>query len=218
MKRFSKKMIRNMAFFMVLMILITCFNPVQTFAAVTKPSFPDVIDLMDCESDYGYQIGNFGDKLTIKNMKSSNKSVVTASAVKEGTLTYIDFKIKKAGSSVLTFKVKIGNKTFSYKTKVNVRKYTNPLKTCKIGSRNFIPTFNMYNSCEVGKKMSGKFKLALKSGWKLVSIQTYNSETGGNFKSYIKVPSKITLKKNELLKITVRNTKAKYEMDLQILA
>ena len=216
-----RKLLKKQHFYVVALVMGLLlglnFGCIQASAG-NKPFFPDKIDLSLVDRNHGYQFGEAGTKYKITNLKSSKSSVVDAEASSSSTGTFIRFSVKKKGTARITFKVKAGAKTYSYKCKVTVWPYSNPVKTLKIGNRDYASKFKTGRYYTIGKKFSGKIKLGLKAGWTLQTIRTYNPQGGANMKTYNKSPSnKITVKKGYLLDIMLYNKKG-YSLSLIIFA
>ena len=117
----------------------------------------------------------------VSGLKSSNKAVVTVKLSKStyGTSqTYYTILAvpKKAGTATVSFKCQ--GKT--YKIKVTVKKYVNPVKSVKIGATT-VPGSRFKSSSETslsyakfaGKKV--KTTVTLAKGWKLDKLYIYLS-------------------------------------------
>lgn len=109
---------------------------------------------------------------SLKNLKSSNKSVLTVKATKykNGNVysTEIMAYAKKAGTATVTFKA--GGK--NYKVKVTVKNYTNPVSYIKVGSTKMSAAkFKKTNvaNLKYSKFSNKKCKITVKpaKGWKL---------------------------------------------------
>ena len=109
---------------------------------------------------------------SLKNLKSSNKSVLTVKATKykNGNMysTEIMAYAKKAGSATVSFKA--GGK--SYKVKVTVKGYANPVSYIKVGGTKLSATkFKKTNvaSLKYAKFANKNCKITVKpaKGWKL---------------------------------------------------
>lgn len=113
---------------------------------------------------YGYA-GNSA----IKSAKSSNKKVATVKA-DNSSLKYgysqLAVSLKKAGSTKLTFKYKGKKHVVKYK----VYKYKNPVKTFKVGTKNYASGFRSTPDCSPARVVYGKVKVKPASGWKLKGI------------------------------------------------
>lgn len=106
----------------------------------------------------------------VTSLKSSKKSVATVTQSKAaGSGRFIYVNLKKAGTTTISFKYK--SKT--YKTKITVKKYVNPVSSVKIGSTT-LSSSTFKNSSEASLKYSKfankkvKVSVKLKPGWKLV--------------------------------------------------
>jgi hypothetical protein len=114
---------------------------------------------------------------SVKNIKkvkvtSSNKKIIYIGAM-NGDSTGFVFTALKAGSANLTIKATLtSGKTKTYKAKVKAVKYSNPVKSLKIGSKELASKLkkDMYASYK-NKAESEKVSVKLKSGWTLKSIE-----------------------------------------------
>lgn len=116
----------------------------------------------------------------------------------------IMIKSKKAGSTTVKFTLKKGSKSYNYTWNLKVRKYSNPFKKLKIGSKSYVSKFNNTFAPRLQKKISGKFTYTLKSGWKIESIKKF---TGPGKGKTVKKNQKITLNKGDGLLMWIKNTK-----------
>ncbi len=113
-------------------------------------------------------IMNCTKKSEIKSLKSSNKNVKVEAKDGYVVATYPN----KALSTTITCTVK--KKKLS--TKLTVKKYQNPVKTFKIGSKNNASLFKYNSYYYEGKTCKNqKFTVAANSGWKIMSV---NIDTG----------------------------------------
>ena len=122
----------------------------------------------------------------VSGLKSSNKAVVTVKLSKftYGTSqTYYTILAvpKKAGTATVSFKCQ--GKT--YKIKVTVKKYVNPVKSVKIGATT-VPGSRFKSSSETSlsyAKFSGKkvkTTVTLAKGWKLDKLYIYSGNNPAN--------------------------------------
>jgi cell division protein YceG involved in septum cleavage len=173
----------------------------------------------------------------IKNVKvkSGNTKIVYIGKMTGNNNTGFVFTALKAGSANLTIKATLTTgKTKTYKAKVNVVSYSNPVKSLKIGSKELASKLkkDMYASYK-NKAESEKVTVKLKSGWTLKSIKhTYyeviqnEDSSGDTSESYetikektvkIKNGGKITYSDNEgSLIIKVYNKKTKLTETLEV--
>ena len=174
MKKMSRKWISVLLVFCMLVSMIVV-TPVVSWAgelpeAVTLVAYP--------EQDY-----QFFERVSTKasELKTSNKSVVSIKQVKQKDTSlgryYLYLKAKKPGTA--TVSVKLKGKT--YKTKVTVRKYVNPVQSVKIGSSSV--SGSKFNSASIVNLSYGKFAnkkvkttVVLKKGWKLDEYYYWDSK------------------------------------------
>lgn len=116
----------------------------------------------------------------VKALKSSKKSVATVTQSKDGTNGYyIRMNLKKAGTTTVSFKYK--SKT--YKTKVIVKKYVNPVSSIKIGNTT-LPSSKFKTGTGVSLKYSKfankkvKVTINLKPGWETDSGSSIRNANG----------------------------------------
>ena len=110
----------------------------------------------------------------ISNAKSSNKKVATVKVLhhKYGGKHYYNMQIALKGKGKTTLSFKWGAK--QYKIKYVVKSYANPVKTFKVGTKNYAAGFaaakQKYPTPVVvtkAKSLTGKLNLKLAKGWKL---------------------------------------------------
>ena len=125
-------------------------------------------------------VAGFGQATKVAGLKSSNKAVVTAKLSKStyGTSqTYYTIQAvpKKAGTATVSFKCQ--GKT--YKIKVTVKKYVNPVKSVKIGATTVSGSrfkSSSETSLSYAKFAEKKVKttVTLAKGWKLGELYIYS--------------------------------------------
>lgn len=124
----------------------------------------------------------------IKKLKCSNKNMKVSA--KDGYIR-VDYG-KKAGKATITCTVK----GVKLKTTFTVKKYTNPVSSIKIGSKNYTSSFAKNTYTYTSKKVSKKtLSVKAKKGWTIKSVSVYNGGSkyyNVNKSSYSK---KITLSK-----------------------
>ena len=119
----------------------------------------------------------------VSGLKSSNKAVVTVKLSKStyGTSQTILAVPKKAGTAIVSFK----SQGKTYKIKVTVKKYVNPVKSVKIGATT-VPGSRFKSSSETGlsyAKFAGKkvkTTVTLAKGWKLDKLYIYSGNNPAN--------------------------------------
>ena len=115
-------------------------------------------------------VGNAKGKKFI-DFKSSNKSVIAVTYYK-GDKTSVQITFKKAGKANVTFKYN-GKK---YKMNFVIVKYTNPVKTFKVGSVNYASKFKNMPYCFLDKALAGKsVTVKASAGWKFMYFPRYTS-------------------------------------------
>ena len=140
----------------------------------------------------------------IKKLKSSNKNMkVSAQAAASG---YIRVEYKKPGKTTITCTVK-GKKL---KTTFTVKKYSNPVKTLKIGSKSYTSKFNKVRIASSAKKISKKtLNIKAKKGWKIAWVSVYNGSSKFYTVNKTSFSKKITLNKKGgyvMVKLTQKST------------
>lgn len=174
MKKMSRKWVSVLLAFCMLFSMVVA-TPVVTWAGV----LPESVTLVAYpERDY-----QFFERISTKasELKTSNKSVVSIKQVKQKDASfgryYLYLKAKKPGTAVVSVKLK--GKT--YKTKVIVKKYVNPVQSVKIGSTSV--SGSKFNSASVVNLSYGKFAnkkvkatVVLKKGWKLDDYYYWDSK------------------------------------------
>ena len=146
----------------------------------------------------------------ISKVKSSNKKVASVTTRKEGSDVEVYLKVKKPGTTNLSYKIKKKGKTVSYKIKLNF--FKNPFKTLKVGKVNYKSQFNYseYSTLCEGK---GKVIIKLKKGWKVKSIKV---QGGGSGWKKLKKGGQVDLEHKHSLRITLKNTKYGFTTDYWI--
>lgn len=208
MKLFKKLLCTVLAVAMLLSVAAVAFA-VEVPEAVTFYRSSTYAD----DSSFGFfSLYGMNSDTKIGKITSSKKAVATVYGVErysgywegyeyDDTSSWDDatvqLRLLKAGTTNITSKID-GN---SYKTKVTVKKYTNPVKSfviTGIGSKNLKSAFakRSYNDAPLTKAAKkGNIKLKAASGWKIESIAWRNDSTGQSyhFSSYEKPVSSVTL-------------------------
>lgn len=123
-------------------------------------------------------------KSEIKKLKSDNKNIKVVA--RDG---YISVQYgKKAGKANITCTVR----GVKLKTTFTVKKYSNPLKSFKIGTTNFKSKYNKINSYRQTKSFKNQtFTIQTNSGWKIKSVLLTQN---GKYKYYYPNSSKFSAK------------------------
>ena len=139
----KKAVKRLLVLFLALTFIVTdlAVAPVTAQAAGTL-KFHKTIALMKGE-EIGYGIINSVRSDKVLGLKSSNTNVVSVRKMPFLGDYTITLKAKKTGTSIVSFKVKRKNgKTYSFKSKVTVHNYKNPLNVCKFGRKDYKKSFD----------------------------------------------------------------------------
>lgn len=125
----------------------------------------------------------------VKDLKSSNTDVLTVSVrntskelddvMADYSKVLISLRFKKAGTAVLSYNYKDADgKTIEVKETFKVKKWVNPVKSLKIGSKEYKTKFKKDSGATIKKKLinNKKIKIKLKKGYKLEQIWTYTNK------------------------------------------
>lgn len=169
------KTLKKLFAVMLTMMMLLNVLPVQAASALDVPESLTytLYSSKDASGDASKKNKRFAVWVPAKvtSLKSSKKSVatVTQAKVKGVTGRYVYVNLKKPGTTTISFKYK--SKT--YKTKITVKKYVNPVASVKIGST-VVSSSKFKSRSETSLKYSKfankkvKVNIKLKSGWKLV--------------------------------------------------
>ena len=207
----KKAVKRLLVLFLALTFIVTDFAvaPVTAQAAGT-PKFHKSIALMKGD-EIGHVIRNSVRSDKVLELKSSKPSVVSVKKMPFRDDYTITMKAKKTGTSIVSFKVKRKNgKTYSFKSKVTVHNYTNPLNVCKFGRKDYKKSFDKKTMVPVAKGYPKKAKVSItaKKGYKIDAI--YYSEHGTGKQRKIKNGSTVTMDGSHYLQIMYKNTRKNY--------
>ena len=148
----------------------------------------------------------------ILNLKSSNTNVAVVKSMQFRDDHSIVITGNKQGSTTVSFTVQRKNgKKYSFKSKVSVFNYTNPLSKCTFGKTDYRKQFDKKNSCFVSvgnTAKNGKININVKKGYKLEGLYLYEYGTGARKK--IKNGSTITLDSLHYLGIDYKNVSKNY--------
>ena len=147
--------------------------------------------------------GDFKGGKKVTSVRSSNKKVATVKIVDCKSYNYILITKKKAGTTKITYKLAGKTKTVTFK----VCKWQNPVKTLKIGSKNYASKFKKSASAGTTIDLGGKtVKVKAASGWKVQKILAI-TDTGSvkTVKNFKKLPTTTYFVQ---VKLKNKNTKA----------
>ena len=207
----KKAVKRLLVLFLALTFIVTdlAVAPVTAQAAGTL-KFHKSIALMKGD-EIGHVIRNSVRSDKVLELKSSKPSVVSVKKMPFRDDYTITMKAKKTGTSIVSFKVKRKNgKTYSFKSKVTVHNYTNPLSVCKFGKKDYKKSFDKKTMVPVAKGYPKKAKVSItaKKGYKIDAI--YYSEHGTGKQRKIKNGSTVTMDGSHYLQIMYKNTRKNY--------
>lgn len=207
----KKAVKRLLVLFLALTFIVTDFAvaPVTAQAAGTL-KFHKSIALMKGD-EIGHVIRNSVRSDKVLELKSSKPSVVSVKKMPFRDDYTITMKAKKTGTSIVSFKVKRKNgKTYSFKSKVTVHNYTNPLSVCKFGKKDYKKSFDKKTMVPVAKGYPKKAKVSItaKKGYKIDAI--YYSEHGTGKQRKIKNGSTVTMDGSHYLQIMYKNIRKNY--------
>ena len=101
-------------------------------------------------------------------------------------------------------------KKYSFKSKISVYNYTNPLNKCVVGKKDYKKQLDKKNTVTVSSSSpkKGKINITAKKGYKIEAI--YYSEYGTGVQKKIKNGSSITLDSQHYLQIIYKDTRKNY--------
>ena len=147
----------------------------------------------------------------ILNLKSSNTSVATVKKAQFRGDYSIVVTGNKQGTATVSFTVQRKNgKKYSFKSKVSVFNYTNPLSKCTFGKTDYREQFDKehIHMVSFGTAKKGKINVGVKKGYKLEGL--YFCEFGTGARKKIKNRSTITLDCLHYLEIDYKNISKNY--------
>ncbi len=210
---------------MIAAVFILALCPVTSYAASKAPTLRDAkrtIYFFVTANDnaarvlYLDNIKN-GDKLI--SAKSSNKKAATVDQkinnVKSTKENYIRLNKISPGNTKITVKIKRQNKTYTSSQNVKFLKYSNPVKSFKIGNKDYAKLLNKNFNSSI--KTSGKKKVTVKgqNGWKVLWLHTYNYKN--NKAVYgIKNGSTISMSKNLQIGARLEKTFGKEKVTVSV--
>ena len=149
-------------------------------------------------------------KYSINKVTVSDKKVMTVKKGVGGGQLALNCTLKKTGKVKvnLQLKNKKSGKIKKYSSIVQIAKYSNPVKTLKIGSKNYAKYFKDNNyGYWVKKSISGKIVITPSKGWELVDILKASQKTGKITHPKYTKNKKFTIPKRYLCQFAFRNKK-----------
>ena len=119
------------------------------------------------------------DKISITNVTTSNKSIINPKAVAK--YYYMKYTSKKFGTATVTYTMSytndageavIENVTENHR----VAKYVRPVKSFKIGSKNYAGKFKSTPQVNAKSALKGKISVKPAAGWTIKKIRKVNSK------------------------------------------
>ena len=157
----------------------------------------------------------------IKNPKSTNSKVAginvrKATKKKDGDVAdyykiAVETIIKKAGKTTFSYsytdKDGIARKDIVHYI---IKKYTNPVKSLKIGKKEYRKKYNSIRHFAIAKKniKNKKLNIQLKKGWKIGAINRITSKGVVQYKNGAKIPAN----KKDLIEIWIQKTNNKNDL------
>lgn len=175
MNKISKKLLSLLVVFSMIFSMFA-MTSVTTFA---EEKLPQTITLVAYPKATPEFLTSLSSKASA--LKTSNTSVVSVKQTKYtyGSQAYYRISLvpKKAGTTTVSLKCK--GKT--YKTKVTIKKYINPVKSVKIGTTSIASSkFNSSATTRLSYTKFGsknvKTTVSLKSGWKLEELYIFKGD------------------------------------------
>lgn len=199
----TKRMARTGLFAGVLAMILVCAVMIMSQAVYA--------DGPDGEIKYGkkmtiskashYAIIEMGSK--VKGAKkvtvtSSNKKVIKPDAEMTSYIKEPVVQVGKKGTATVKIKVKTKKGTKTYKGKIKVIAYKNPMKKVKLGGKDITKKFksSLYYSY-TGEPGKTKFSIKPAKGWKVKVIRYYRVSGDSAKSKKIKNNSTITWKQND---------------------
>ena len=184
-------------FLLVLLAAVMIFCIQSVALAAEKPYILEVYEFPyktgeGASNRYGLAIHNFTEKNAIKNLKSSDPSVVKAAWTKDYENFLYFFCLKPGTSTISGVFYENSKKVSKFKIKVTVYQYEAPVKTFKLGSKNYASKFKDNDHVYLKIKKTETFKVSIKpnKGWKLEDIEFYDGEKRTSIKNNSKVTCK----------------------------
>ena len=212
MKKWKSKLLAGLISFCMAFVFIAAdfIAAPATVQAANGLKFAKSITIMKgTETDYGIFNSVKSDK--ILNLKSSNTNVATVKKGKFINDHSITVKAKKQGTTIVSFTIQRKNgKRYSFKSKISVFNYTNPLSKCVFGKTDYTKQFDKENftyiSPDSAKK--GKINITLKKGYTLKGL--YCVEYGSGIRKKLKNGNVITLDGMHYILIEYKNVSKNY--------
>lgn len=177
----KKRALRLTSLLLIVLMAVALIAPQSVEAATFKPAATYYLDMTANCKKYGQATETLLQNYTLKITKvtSSNTAVLK---VKKTNGVFNLYPLKTGASNItVTYKDDNG-KSQSFKTKVKVKSYSNPVKKFTVGSTSFTSRFKKDNNCQYNYKtemtVKGKLTVTAAADWKIVKIQKFDFFTG----------------------------------------
>jgi hypothetical protein len=236
-----KRLVRYAMALCTFVLAVSCLVPGQALAASTTVKYtwikagkkvyewaeydrsPKNGTLVRRPYAYGWIPGEY--PLAISGLRNSNSAVLGVDASAAGEVGWLKYKLKKTGSATLTYRLTKSGGQPSSKTVTERHKivsYKNPVKTFKVGSKNYASKLKKKPTHNVKGAISGKVRVKAASGWKIVKIRKVKSDfLSGELASQKKVKNggKVSIARGSgALEVICYNKKGKYYSSVILLA
>ena len=151
----------------------------------------------------------YGPASGISKVKSSNKKVAVVITEKEGSDVNVYLKLKKTGTTNVSYSIKTGERKGTHKVKLNVYRYKNPFKVLKVGDMDYRSQFNGEGDYSTLMEGKGKVQVKVKKGWQVKSI--YAKAVGDSKWRKLKKGAEVDIAHKHCLQIVLKNKKYGFE-------
>ena len=190
-----------------LAMLMSCFMVIGAGAAFANDEeispLDDYFDFYyfpkggDYNNDWGFASASEWE-IDLDSVVNENPqvAVMRKAVYDEGDASYV-FDVKGVGKTVMTFKARPVNAAeyTDYNVTIETEKYVCPVKSFKIGKKDYASKFKKIDWADQGKTISGKVNVKAKKGWKLVKIIFYDMSKDKDIK--IKNNTKVKIEKGD---------------------
>ena len=193
-----------------LLLMMAAFTLLSGMSASAKTITKKKNVPMNMSNEYYFYSGPASG---IAEAVSSNPKVGVVVTETDESDVNVYLKIKKTGTTTLSYKIIKNGNTDTYKIKLHVIRYQNPFRTLKIGKFSYKAQFNNsdYSTLMKGR---GKVQVKLKNGWQLkaIKVQTKGSRGWRDLRS----GETVDIARKNSLQISVKNKKTGLETSFWI--
>ena len=191
-------------------LMMAVFTLLAGMSASAKTRGRVVGAAINVEREY-YLYG--GEASGIADVKSSNQKVAAVVTEQDGTRVDVYLKLKKTGTTNVSYKIIKDGKSQTCKIRLCVYKYKNPFKTLKVGKANYKSQFKGGSDYSTLMEGRGKVQIAVRKGWKVKSVKVQSAGSGWK---KLKKNAKVDIAKKNSLRITLKNKKYGFTKDFWI--